>query len=485
MIDSETRILAGILPDLTARMEKAQERLVSADNFDHPNLRMLWRVLDAYYDDHMAIVPEWVLKEKISQMQLGGAKEVALVEVYRTLSKINVQEHEFEEAISIAKEDELTRRTSEAVVTAREILKGEYYDEKTDQVLKGQEAARSFMSEALQNLETLRAEYAPEGEIADDAEKLWAEYLKREENPDEAAGIKYGIAEIDEFTGGIRPGEVALFAGFTGSGKSHFATALSWSALLASKNVLMFTTETTREEMEIRILARHSRLPKFRQPSGIDSHDIMAGTLPPADKAVFKAVLDDFKARAHGNLFMVQMPMSGSMDYVYAKANQYNRKTPIDLIIIDSINLLRLSRKYPSKREMLEEMLQDVKRFASAFDNGRGVAVGSPWQMSRDAWKTASEAGGVYTLASLSDTSEAEKSASQIISIFKDDDPGNGGRLNIQVLKNRSGREMPKVSYPYDYRNSYIGTSSEAPAIGKPTNNHNQVVQDIASMMGG
>ena len=107
----------------------------------------------------------------------------------------------------------------------------------------------------------------------------------------------------------------------------------------------------------------------------------------------------------------------------------------------------------------------------------------SPWQMSRNAWYEAKESGGTYTMASLSDTSEAEKSSSQIISIFKEDNDNADGRLNIQVLKNRSGREMSKVSYPYDYRNSYIGDASEASQGSSAKSNNQQSINDIASFL--
>ena len=409
MSDSEHKVLAGILPDLTARMEKAQIRLIDKFNFENQAFRELWELLDVYYDDHMAIMPEWYLKDRALQSGMDPAKVLSLVELYKFLSSVKVNEHEFDAALQILKDDELTRKTAEALVTAREILQGEYYDDRSDKILRGQDHARAYLSESLQHMEAAGVEAAPEGDIRDDMEKLWAAYIGKEANPHQAAGIKYGIHELDECTGGVRPGELVLVAGFTGEGKSHLVASLAWNAMRNGKNVVMFTTETTREEMEVRVLARHSRLPKFKCPGGIDSHEILSGTLSQEHKRIFRETIEDFKALDAGKLIMVQMPANGSVDYVHAKANQYNRSTQVDLIVIDSINLLRASRRYESKREMLEDILQDFKRFASSFDGGRGVAVVSPWQMSRTAWKEAVEAGGTYTLASLADTSEAEK----------------------------------------------------------------------------
>lgn len=460
--EAESRVLAGILPLQTSRMEKAALRTITEDNFSQPHFRTIWRVIEKYYEEHLAIVPLWAFKTALENQGVATAQVVSLSEMYTVLSSASIPGHEFEAALNFLKDDEAHRKTMEAVVTAREILQGSYYDEKQDKTLRGQEEARRFLSEALQNLETTDTEYAPEGDIRDDLDTLWQDYLTKEENPDGAAGILFGVDEVDECTGGVRPGELCLIAGFTGTGKSHMIISLAWSAMQAGKNVLMFTTETTRTEMMLRVIARHSRLPKFRRPHGLDSHDLLNGTLSSQDKEVFQQVLEDFRDSSSGSLVMVQMPANGSVDYVYSKSNQYNRRNPVDLILVDSINLLRTTRRYDSKREMLEDMLQGFKRFASSFDGGRGVAIVSPWQMSRTAWQQAAEAGGEYTLASLADSSEAEKTPSTIITIYVKDE----NQVFLQVLKNRSGREMSKVAYPYDYRNSYIGTGADSASVG-------------------
>ena len=405
----ESLVLAAVLPDLTARMEKARLKLLSVENFDTPALRELWRMVEDYYDENRAIIPEVILRDRCLQRGIEPTKVVQYVELHRQLSGLTVLEHEFDSAIQLLKGDEMTRKVAEALVTGREILQGEYYDETSGKSPSGYEATLEYLNNAISHIEVQGSESAPEGNMADDVEKIWEAYLKREAEPDTAGAIKYGIPDIDDFTGGARNGELILIAGFTGSGKSHLITSTAWNALLAGKNVLLFTTETTREEMEIRILARHSRLDIFRKPGGIDSHKIMTGKLDDSEREVFRAVLSDFQSRDTGRIDVVQMPADGSANYVHVKADQYNRNAPVDLILIDSINLLRASRRYDSKREMLEDLLQDFKRFASSFDNGRGVPIISPWQMSRTAWEKAKEAGGVYTKASLADTSEAEK----------------------------------------------------------------------------
>jgi hypothetical protein len=107
--------------------------------------------------------------------------------------------------------------------------------------------------------------------------------------------------------------------------------------------------------------------------------------------------------------------------------------------------------------------------------------------MSRIAWREAMEAGGVYTLASLSDTSEAEKTPSGIITMFKGDDVGEPGKVFIQLLKSRGSKEMSRVAYPVDYRNSYFGSSGEelpVESAQKSRNGYSTAAQDISTLMG-
>lgn len=402
-------LLGSILPNKLARMEKVRQNNITAQNFSNEAFSQLWDYLDIYYDDHIAVMPLWALKEQMSLDGYDEADLVAASEMYKYFSEMEIAEHELDTAIRTMKERELTHRTGEVLAQASEILYDGDYISSENKNLRGQKDAREYILTELQDLEVVGEKSAPEGEMDDDLEEILLEYLDKENSPEEFGGIKYGISDLDEATGGIRPGELVLFAGHTGSGKSHLSVGLAYEALLSGHNVAMFTTETTRREMEIRLLARYSRDEKFKIPGGLDSHEILSGKLSEQGKRDFGRVLQAFREEDKGNMFVIQMPETGSMDYVITKANQYNRKAKLDLIIIDSINLLRAGRRYDTKREMLEDMLQRFKVFASSFDDGRGVAVASPWQMRRESWKEAVEAGGVYTLASLADTAEAER----------------------------------------------------------------------------
>jgi hypothetical protein len=90
--------------------------------------------------------------------------------------------------------------------------------------------------------------------------------------------------------------------------------------------------------------------------------------------------------------------------------------------------------------------------------------VVSPWQMGREPYKAALLSNG-YTLASLSDTSEAEKTPDLIVSLLRPNPTAQ--EAVVQILKARDGPIMSSSLVHLDYRCSYIGESpSAAPGVG-------------------
>jgi hypothetical protein len=130
------------------------------------------------------------------------------------------------------------------------------------------------------------------------------------------------------------------------------------------------------------------------------------------------------------------------------------------LVVIDSINLLRADRRYPSKREELASMIIEAKQFATTFDNGRGVPVISPWQAGREAWKEAQEK-GYYNTSALSETHESSTSADGIITILEPmGEVGREVNMKVQVAKHRDGEKANVMDIGVDYATAYWSEQS-------------------------
>ena len=98
MSSLESTILAGVLPNFTGRLETLTIQGITADNFKDPALRVLFRAIDSFYDDHLSIISRQMLKERVSR-KYSAEYSFGILEVYDHLCKITVDEPDFREAI--------------------------------------------------------------------------------------------------------------------------------------------------------------------------------------------------------------------------------------------------------------------------------------------------------------------------------------------------------------------------------------------------
>lgn len=242
-----------------------------------------------------------------------------------------------------------------------------------------------------------------------------------------------------------------------------FVSQLAWQACLDGRNVYFVTSETIRAQVRRKILARHSRQPQFGLPEGINSADLKAARLAPDLEVKFQEVLDDFTNNpTYGKLYLAQIPRGGTLGLVESRLNRAQQNWHVDLVIIDYLALIKPDRHRGSQREEFNDVIRDTKVLAATFDDGRGVPIVSPWQMSQAAWKEAVR-NGEYSLASLAETSEVEKSGDAIISLLQL--PDSPSELKGQFLKLRDGDRHNPFTLEVDFRTAYLGMKIASTAI--------------------
>jgi replicative DNA helicase len=193
---------------------------------------------------------------------------------------------------------------------------------------------------------------------------------------------------------------------------------------------------------------------------GLNTETIRRGALNADEYEVLKAVLADLQQNtAYGHIYIAQVPRAATLTYVETRMNRIQTQWKasgqegIGLSVVDYLGLLKPDRRRTSEREEMNEILKDAKTFAVGFDNGNGVPLLSPWQMSREAHNNA-QTTGHYTLGSLSDTSESEKSPDTIVSLFRE--PGSVDSLTWQFLKMRDGKIPGPITVKTDFTNAYF-----------------------------
>jgi replicative DNA helicase len=450
-------ILAG-RPDLLAL---AQRHLQPA-HFTDSVQSALFAMCERYADQAGGVLPRAALPDILRSAPPGTALKYE--EYYDLVTAGKPSDDEFKWSVQQLRELYADRRTGELTARAYKILTQGDTDGRRE--LRGHADARSYLMSGLAEIERdLAAESAPEGDMRAEGREIKEDYSRREAQREQGAGVATGIAALDaKLGGGSQRGEIGLVGGYTSSGKTSWCAQFAWHAVTQQgRNVVIFTSETLRSQVRFKILARHSRDPRFGLDGGINIRDMKAGTLG-ARKNDFAAVLHDFSGNAaYGRCYIAQVPRGATVATLESRLARLAREWTADLVIVDSLNLLRPELRRRELREGLVEILQEAKQVAATYQDGLGVPLWSPWQVRRDARDEASKR-GYYTLNDLSETAEASNTSDVIITLLEPDSDDSRGRdvpLRLGIPKNRDGeRGGDPVELRADYATAYFAEAS-------------------------
>lgn len=455
-IDHAQTVLAGFLPDRREHLVFALQHL-EAEHFRQESQRKLFQLFERYYDITAYVLPRKQFIDLLESSKVDPSKILLYTALYDEIDKlgVTVTSHEFKFSVDQLKDQRAQQLTGEAITASFEVL--EHGLQVGTQKLTGHNDARQFLYSELAKIDRLgNIEESPEGDMREETYQILEEYAARKSGKI-PTGIKMGIAEYDSVTGGIQPGEMVLVCAYTGEGKSLLCVNTAHNAVVKQgKNLFFATSETIRPQVMRRFSARHSRMPQFNCPTGIDSSHIKDGTLTEEHEEIYQAVLDDIRVNPnYGRIYIAQIPRGATLGFVEARLRRVSHMFRVDLVVIDYLALLKSDTKRQTDREDKNEILRDAKVMATSANDGDGVAVVSPWAMSQAAMKEAKNVSGRYALGNLADTSEAEKSSDTILSMLRRLESPK--EVLFQMLKNRDGELPPDWVMGVDYRNGYFG----------------------------
>lgn len=454
-MDYSSSVLAGILPNNKTAFYDAVNAGISKEHFHSAYHRLIWEFIAAAYDRYADLPGDDAFIDFATRYYAKKKedKSTVLVMEWKKLVDNPVPIADFRYALEQLLEQFRQRLTGEALAKSFEILEeGLFVD---GERLEGQAAARQYLMGELSKIDSaIVVENAPEGDLRNETDKILKEYILRRDNPELYGGINFGIPQIDNNVNGLLPGDLAILAAFTGHGKSHLVTQLAWnSAVKQGKHFYLATSETVRDQFLCRLIARHSREKMFGLEKGLNAKKIMHSTLDSNEFKVLHDVLDDLHQNPdYGAFYVAQIPSGASLTYVESRARSFKHDNPMDLLLIDSLNLLSPLSRRGNEREEYNDTLKRAKQLATELE----IPLVSPWQIRRESYQAALST-NTYQLASLSDTSEAEKSASLIMTLLRLESDDN--TVIAQVLKNRTGEAVRPETIYIDYRNSYFGES--------------------------
>lgn len=479
MASNAERVLAGILNKESPRRDLLGYAILrlDADHFHTDALKAIYKLLVRYYDRTGSVMPQEIFTDTMQSSGIEAAKILAVTRTYESLVEMPVPEDAFKWSVDALIDERANYQTGVAFTEGVEILERGYEDPKGN-YYKGGSEARAYVLDKLGQIDkTTVGNDAPEGDVFVEHEALWQQYVDRKSGLVEP-GIKTGIPDVDSRIAGWAKGDFILVVGYANAGKTHVVTQAAWDcAVNQGKNAFVATTETIRNSVMRRFLARHSMLSIFDHP--IDATDIKRGTLTPSGEKVLADVLEDWRYNtSYGKLNVVQMPSGATtLSYMENRLREYSRENEVSLLVADYLALFKAETKRANEREEFNEILRRSKGIAQGFNDGDGIAFVSPWQVNRSGNDSAQRSGRL-NLASMSDTSEAAKSPDQVIAIMRDEEETR--QMSIQFLKMRDEDFPPILPVSIDFRYSYIGTRA-----GSATLSSSGVDSNLMSQLDG
>lgn len=449
-------VLSAIIPDRRDLLERALIFL-TPEHFPEPPQANLFKFLQHYSDrTGGAIIPLKYLSDQLRD-RLETGKVLQYEELWTSCAETSVPDDQFLWSMDQLREIAAERATGDAMAEAMEILR--QGKEERGEFLKGHSDARMRLLESFQEIDReITRQEAPEGDMKEEFSDLLEDYsqAKARRLSGTAVGIRTGVEELDRKVGGFQRGELVLAVGYSSDGKSSFCVQVAWSAAVEQgKNVVFLTTETLRSQIRRKLISRHSKLPQFDIPDGLNSWDLKSGTLPEDMEAKYTEVVRDLtKNPAYGHLFVAQVSRAATLASLDQRLHRIQRRFDIDLVVLDYLALLQSGTRRQSMREELSSLMKDAKLLAVNFNNGAGVPLVSPWQVNRAAREQA-EAEGMYTSKALSETAEATNSSDIILSLLAPTDNTNRHTdVTMQILKNRDGETANGLTVSVDYATS-------------------------------
>jgi len=168
----------------------------------------------------------------------------------------------------------------------------------------------------------------------------------------EVTGVPSGFQRFDELTAGFQPGELIVIAARPGMGKTAFILNLTRNAAVQYRlPVGIFSLEMSSEAVAQRLLCMEAR---------VDGQSVRTGRLSePLWNRLSRAVT----TLTNAPIFIDDTPAISPLE-VRAKARRLVHEHNAQMIIVDYLQLMRVTRRYDNRALEVGEISQSLKALA-------------------------------------------------------------------------------------------------------------------------
>lgn len=168
-----------------------------------------------------------------------------------------------------------------------------------------------------------------------------------------ARGLATGYPELDALIGGLQPSSLNILAALTGLGKTAFAVNIAFNIALRAKRVFFFSLEMDNGEIVQRIISMDTE---------IDQYFLNRGEI---DDAQMEMIEHREERLAHCDFLLDDRTYN--IEDIITKASNEHAITPLDLIVVDYVQLVENSadgRKHETRAEEVAKLSRGLKRLA-------------------------------------------------------------------------------------------------------------------------
>lgn len=237
-------------------------------------------------------------------------------------------------------------------------------------------------------------------------------------------GIPSGFHDFDKMTSGLQPADLIIVAGRPSMGKTTFAMNIAeYAAMSGEGAVLIFSMEMPAESLAMRMLASLGRIEQQRIRSGqLDDDDWPRLTSAISMMSSKKLLIDD----------------SGALSpfEVRARARRVSREHGLGMIIIDYLQLMRVTGNSEHRAAEISEISRSLKALARELN----VPVVVLSQLNRSLEQRPEKR---PVMSDLRESGAIEQDADLIVFIYRDEvynkDSHDKGTAEIIIAKQRNG----------------------------------------------
>jgi replicative DNA helicase len=284
--------------------------------------------------------------------------------------------------------------------------------------------------------------------------KAWAELAGGAYDEIEAAatgakqgGIKSGLGDLDRTLGGFHKSDLIILAARPSVGKTSLALNIAEHAAKGGKTVAFFSLEMSSSQLVQRIVSGDA---------AIDASKIRTGTIGEAE---WQSIASSF-SRLNSMPLYIDDTSSIDIASIRARCQRLNGEHPIDLVVIDYLQLMGGDR-----RENRVQEVSEISRGLKSIARDLSVPVIALSQLSR-----ASESRDTKEprLSDLRESGSIEQDADVVLMLWRENERTEESRstdgevVNLKIAKHRNG---PTGEYPLWFKKSqtrFVGMVRES-----------------------